>query len=474
MFTNVTTIEMIINMSIVTALYVSFSAMLWIWVNNEPLSKVAKVIIGIFYGIFSILSTHFGVNYGNMLLNIRDLGPLIAGLFFDPLSGIIAGTIGGFERYYAGTCLNIGAYTTIACSVSTFLAGIFAAIIRIKAFDKKLITIPYAVSIGAVMEVFHMYAVIVTHRDDMVKAFTVVKICSIPMIIFSAIGLSLSAMMINKYTSLSYSEEKIKTQKSKSQISVLDTFHNRLLIMIILTTAISLSSAFYIQTESAYQNASATLSQGAENIKIHYENNDIVSNDLRVGNTGTFCITNQNGDILFGSHQGETFSDREMAFITRQFDKEYFDRYCFDTHMLCRSTKLGDNNILLVMIPTEEVFWYRDAQAYEQGLFAILLFVAMYVFISYLVGNVIVNKLKKVNLSLSKITNGNLEEVVEVKDSLEFAELSNDINKTVDSLKNYMAEEKRRSEKELQFAREIQLSALPQKFNFNMRYKYSR
>ena len=61
-----------------------------------------------------------------MLLNVRDLGPLIAGLYFDPLSGIIAGFVGGIERYIAGTYFNVGSYTRIACSVSTCLAGILA------------------------------------------------------------------------------------------------------------------------------------------------------------------------------------------------------------------------------------------------------------------------------------------------------------------------------------------------------------
>ena len=43
-----------------------------------------------------------------MMLNVRDMGPLSAGLFFDPVSGIIAGLIGGVERYIAGTYWGVG------------------------------------------------------------------------------------------------------------------------------------------------------------------------------------------------------------------------------------------------------------------------------------------------------------------------------------------------------------------------------
>ena len=43
-----------------------------------------------------------------------------------------------------------------------------------------------------------------------------------------------------------------------------------------------------------------------------------------------------------------------------------------------------------------------------------------------------------INESLNKITHGNLNEVVDVKSSSEFASLSDDINQTVDVLKGYI------------------------------------
>ena len=49
---------------------------------------------------------------------------LTAGLFFDPISGIIAGLIGGTERYIIGTYFGIGSYTRVACSCATVVAGI--------------------------------------------------------------------------------------------------------------------------------------------------------------------------------------------------------------------------------------------------------------------------------------------------------------------------------------------------------------
>ena len=62
----------------------------------------------------------------------------------------------------------------------------------------------------------------------------------------------------------------------------------------------------------------------------------------------------------------------------------------------------------------------------------------MYVLISFLVQRIVVNNLDMINESLNKITHGNLNEVVDVKSSSEFASLSDDINQTVDVLKGYI------------------------------------
>jgi LytS/YehU family sensor histidine kinase len=85
---------MTVKMSLITLLYVGVTFMLWKSLKGRETTADERVAIGLLYGILSIFSTHFGVDYGEMLLNVRDLGPMTAGLFFNPLSGIIAGLIG--------------------------------------------------------------------------------------------------------------------------------------------------------------------------------------------------------------------------------------------------------------------------------------------------------------------------------------------------------------------------------------------
>jgi sigma-B regulation protein RsbU (phosphoserine phosphatase) len=66
--------------------------------------------------------------------------------------------------------------------------------------------------------------------------------------------------------------------------------------------------------------------------------------------------------------------------------------------------------------------------------------------------------------TLSEITGGNLDVVVDVRTNREFASLSDDINSTVTTLKGYIAEAAARIDKELEFAKQIQYSSLPMVF----------
>ncbi|MBR2086205.1 MAG: hypothetical protein IJ906_03550, partial [Oscillospiraceae bacterium] len=193
-------LSMIIKMSSVTALYVLLSVLIWFKTKKKEITFPGKVAIGVIYGLCSLLSTHFGVNYNHMMLNVRDIGPLAAGLFFDPFSGIIAGLIGGIERYIAGTYWGVGSYTRVACSISTCLAGFLSAALSVWLFKRRKPNMAYAFIMGAVMEVFHMYVVLITHREDMSMAIYVVKTCSGPMIVFTGIGLAASSVLMMHFS----------------------------------------------------------------------------------------------------------------------------------------------------------------------------------------------------------------------------------------------------------------------------------
>ena len=578
---------MILKMTAVTSLFVLLTALLWRRTRGRRLSLPAKLLIGLVYGLCAVLSTHFGVDYSHMMLNVRDMGPLSAGLFFDPLSGIVAGLIGGIERYIAGRFWGVGSYTRVACSVSTCLAGFVAAAMNLFIFKRKKPSAIYAFFMGAVMEVFHMYVVFITHRDDMSMAFYVVRTCAPPMIAFTGMGMAASSTALR----VCAGEWKNPFRRlNAEEVSVSQRFQLWLFAVTFSILTLNLLFSFAIQTQTAIQNARNTLDAVSGDIRETYvkvkqtEDNasalasetaqmearaiadevdrlggvgkidgaalermrgiygllaaavvdesgeavaaagdspvyagllaDVLSGDaeamaaapsdsrvvagarcdggmvqvvvskaaiasalnlsglnetlsfFHVGSEGTFDLLRNSGIIVAGDHKGTSVSPDDLARVKAHPTQTFFRERLFGVDALCRTEQLDDSLTLLAMLPMAEVYASRDIQAYESAFAAIMLFAVIYVLISMLVQAIVVDNLQLVNQSLDRITNGYLDEVVSVRNSSEFASLSNDINQTVSVLKGYIAAAEKRIEQELEFARTIQDSALPKNFTF--------
>ena len=460
---------MLLKMTSVTGLYVIITIFLWKKIRYKTFTPWMVIGIGSLYGLLSILSTHFGVDYNHMLLNVRDMGPLAAGLFFHPASGIIAGLIGGIERYIAGTYWGIGSYTRIACSISTCLAGFVAAGSNIFLFKGKKPAPDFSLFIGAVMEVFHMYVVLITHRSDMKMAYYVVKICSFPMIIYTGLGLCLISILIqvivgewkNPFKSLSL-----------ENVNIADRFQRWLLITIVFIFAVNFGLSYLIQGQAAEQDARDTLTEKSKNIRKAYDKNQQSGSGMETlyyfsnESNGTFDIIKPNGTILEGNHKLFSLPADKLELLKENIGRDFFKATFFNIESICRAEELNDGMILLLLLPMTEVNSGQQMSVLETTYADILLVAGIYFLISYLVQIIVVNSLNMVNNSLAKITHGDLNEIVTVRSSSEFASLSDDINQTVDVLKGYIDAAEKRIEEELKLAYTIQDSALPKNFKF--------
>ena len=461
-------LTMILKMSGITALYVLLTVVIRKWMGGKKTRVWHRLLIGLVYGACAVLSTHFAVDYVDMLVNVRDLGPLMAGLFFDPFSGILAGLIGGIERYIAGTYWGIGSYTRIACSVSTCLAGFLAAALRVWLFKHRKPSAVFGFILGAVMEVFHMYVVLITHRDDMTMALHVVKICGGPMILFTGLGMAAGSAVLqiltgewrNPFRSVARAEKPVSRR-----------FQFWLFVVTVFLLVANLFFSYALQTQSAIQNARDTLANAIEDIRDSYlANPEHMKEDhliLHVGRGGSFDLIEDRRTILTGTHEKSFMTGTDRKQVWQAPENEFFFARLFGAdETLCRMEKLDDHVGVLVQLPSSEMYAERDAQMYETAFADILLFAVIYTLISQLVQLIVVNNLNMVNASLTKITGGDLNEVVDVRGSSEFASLSDDINQTVDTLKGYITAAEKRIEQELELARTIQDSALPKNFAF--------
>ena len=126
--------------------------------------------------------------------------------------------------------------------------------------------------------------------------------------------------------------------------------------------------------------------------------------------------------------------------------------------------KFVEGYCIIAAMPEAEATFMRNASLYTSIFMQILIFAGLFVFIYILIKRVIITNLRKINDTLGQITSGDLNVTVDVRSNEEFSSLSDDINSTVSTLKRYIAEAAARIDKELEYAKQIQLSALPTNF----------
>ena len=132
--------------------------------------------------------------------------------------------------------------------------------------------------------------------------------------------------------------------------------------------------------------------------------------------------------------------------------------------------KFVEGYCIIAAIPEAEATFMRNASLYTSIFMQVLIFAGLFVFIYILIKRVIITNLRKINDTLGQITSGDLSVTVDVRSNEEFSSLSDDINSTVSTLKRYIAEAAARIDKELEYAKQIQLSALPTNFPDGEKY----
>ena len=119
---------------------------------------------------------------------------------------------------------------------------------------------------------------------------------------------------------------------------------------------------------------------------------------------------------------------------------------------------------IVAVMPEREAALSRNVAVGVTSAMQIVVFGALFALSYVLVKRLVVNNIYQINESLSAITAGKQDTVVDVRSHVEFEDLTNDINSTVDTLKRYIADAAARIDAELAFAKAIQYAALPSVF----------
>ena len=568
---------------------VVLSALIYLAERTNAARKIPyiarQVLIGIMFGALAIMGTEFGVKIDGAVINARDASPICAGLLFGAPAGIIAGVIGGVERWLA-VFWGAGEYTRLACSISTILAGVFAAVLRKYMFDNKKPKWHYCLATAIITEVVHMLMIFLTNMSDVHTAFSFVRACSLPMVAING----LSVMLAGALLSLLSEKERKSSRHNLKNIS--QSFQRWLLMCVTAGFLMTTVFTWALQTELAKNDANELIRLNIEDVRediLEASNKNLLELTREIASRIDFTdrtnakllktlkkefdvaeinIISQNGIITVSTHNdflnydmrgGEqsaeflvlldgvtkeyvqsyqpTSSDPTISrkyagvvlsgggFVQVAYDAERFQKDIDDVVIgVTRNRHIGESGALIIVgedwnivsdrhgnegrnlnitgiyidrstmpenktfeavvygkqafcsyifsegyyivavMPLEEAMFSRDISVYITVFMEFVVFGMLFIVVYFLIKKLVVDNMVKINKSLAMITGGNLDTVVNVRTNEEFASLSDDINSTVVTLKHYIAEAAARIDRELEFARSIQHSAIPTVF----------
>ncbi|MFA4860107.1 SpoIIE family protein phosphatase [Methanoregula sp.] len=162
-----------------------------------------KIILIIFFGLISVYGSISKIGLYGAVLNVHDLGPIIAGFVCGPFVGLGAGLIGGAFRFTQG-----GPYM-YAATLATILAGVLGGLVYL-AYKKKFISTTNAVLYTFLIEILVsiMQIVMATPAAEVVNVAVFV---ALPMIIIVSVAVFIFSKIIHNVLD----EHRMKAEKEK-------------------------------------------------------------------------------------------------------------------------------------------------------------------------------------------------------------------------------------------------------------------
>ena len=565
-------------LTLVSLLPVLLSAVLYLAERKTSFGMrkpaLQQLIYGVLFGFLAVLGTEWGIPMNGAQMNCRDGAVLTAGLMFGAPAGLIAGFIGGVERWVA-VAWGVGTFTRTACTVSTMIAGVYSAILRKFMFEDRKPGWLLSLAVGVVMEVFHLTMVFLTNMATPTEAMAAVRACTFPLIIANSVSVMLSSMVLSVLA-----KESIRIRQEQVRIS--QTVQKWLLVTVALAFAVTTAFVFALQNKLAttqtdsllglalqevsddirdasdkhllevsreiageigtrdinelaekwgvseidiidrfgvieestekqfkgYDMGSqeqseeflcllgdtqeyvqdygpigfdpsisrkyAGIKTGSGFVQVAYDAEDFqkdiaeqvvgITKNRHVGKTGFILILDKTLNVVSAPPELRLESLAEQAELIGTPEEDVtFPMGVNGETCYCRY-RMTEGYTILSVLPQTEAMELRNTALYVNAFMEILVFAALFALLYFLIKCVVVDQLQKINGSLARIAGGNLNEVVNVRSNVEFASLSDDINSTVETMKHYISEASARIDKELDFAKAIQASALPSKF----------
>ncbi|MDR7857514.1 LytS/YhcK type 5TM receptor domain-containing protein [Tissierella sp.] len=151
--------------------------------ENESIKD--QLLLIIIFSSIGIISNYTGYAISGAIANTRVIGVMASSFIGGPLVGIVTGTIAGIHRFI----IDISGFSTIACTISTFLGGLIGAMVSRHIKENKYNSSELFL-ITFVVESLQMLIILLISRP-FDEAFLLVKNIFLPMTIFNSIGMVL-------------------------------------------------------------------------------------------------------------------------------------------------------------------------------------------------------------------------------------------------------------------------------------------
>lgn len=450
---------------------------------------------------------------------IAVLAPIAAGsLLFGVLPGTIIGTVAGLAEMLHATLLPLDAYEAYFAAPTNsvflfaligFVMGVLFAIADRRRNERSdlqgllvlasacligsvLFTFVFSVSVNAINDLLNL-----TVPSDLLRDFTgnheVVSQIVADFVLMMALSTTAGALDRN-------------IESLKGEHTLRATFQGWLAVVVSMAYLITAALGYTFISSSCLVSANGQIKGQIDYLAGQLERSDQmldgiarrsqlsegrveelhestiggIATGLPLGAHGISVIA-ENGTILSSSEEaflGQSFEEVVGSGLQDGFDESIYDRPMVTRWYMggskleyLRATQVGyvrvsktGNYQVMAALPASEVFAWRSRMMIAFSLVFVALFATVYVQAMLLLKNVVVRGIDETNATLKLITQGDLDQRVSVKDSVEFVSLSSGINATVSALKNAIAEEAGRIDRDLSTARSIQESALPQTF----------
>lgn len=210
-----TLVELVKLMAVLAVVAYLVSRTDWFFeVCNRRITRNSAFLTVAIFAMMAILGNYSGVEIFGAIANVRDPGPMMAGLLGGPVIGFTVGMIGATYRYF------MGGFSDVPSALSTVISGTLGGLVWLR--RKKLIGPAWAAAFAFSMETLHMVLTLAM-TQPFSEAVSVVKVLYPPMALTNSISMAIFTFIVGNVTrerNMAIEKERLQQELTQKEIRI--------------------------------------------------------------------------------------------------------------------------------------------------------------------------------------------------------------------------------------------------------------